>query len=146
MRVLLPILALAACNPHRWPPDELCAHGERVYHHADQAGPLCHAADRLDACAQKACPPAKWPGLSHDLNNVNIDAVPPPLYCSADGDVPGCQDGLDIKVTEAAVVYDELGHLAWEHCFGRTGERSVNGRRIYDEDFVGFVAGCRSAP
>lgn len=146
MRALVAILALAACNPHRWPPDELCAHNERVYHHGDSTGAVCPVVDRAAACAQRACSAQDWSHLKDQLSNVDIDVRVPPLYCV--GLVAGCQDGTDIQITSADVAYDELGHLTWEVCRGRTGEslRTTDQVPVYDEDFVEFVAGCREDP
>lgn len=136
MRLLLALLLLCACGPT---PVEVCAHGEAVYRPLS-APPACPMVDRVARAGLALCPDALY-----ESDDVSVTVLGAPFDCGG-RKVHGCQDIDDIRVESNALIPDEYGHRIWELCYGRSGERAVNGRTLYDDDFENWLKSLKGQP
>lgn len=139
---------------HRYPPDETCHHGERVFHHEAECSPdtighlACPALDCIADAALAQAPDRD--AMTAILVATTVDVYGAPVKCGGIA-AHGCAEGDELRLETPSAGADEQGHRVWALLAGGDGEwrcRTTDGggdRTCYVQDFEDFVGPCRGA-
>ena len=136
------------------PPDYVCpGTGAGLYFNGIDAGdPAVLCADVLNVAkaGDAVCPAARTDRLAMNLEDLSLRLEPDPFPClNSPRGCHGQQDGELLLIGSRAAIPDELGHLVWEACFGRSGEKLTTlpdggPWTVYDSDFEAWCKPLRA--
>lgn len=101
---------------HRYPPDETCHHGERIWHHEAACDPEALgslACPVLDCLADAALSQARdRDAMLSVLASTTADTYGLPVKCGGRA-AHGCTEGDELRLETPAAGADEQGHRLW---------------------------------
>lgn len=144
-RALL-LLCLCSCaaldRARAGTPDLTTPSGPGIYWHG--VAPVAGVAARVElihAAAVAVCPPARLSALDAAWHDAVIEWEPTDPFDCYGREVHGCNPlRSTVWVASSVVLADELGHVVWQACDGRSGEvTQPDGSIVYDADFRAWV-------